>query len=248
MVERKKSTESIQYENGLFLDTGKFEDIEKYYKMGLIKGVTTNPTILLKNGIKGGLEGVKAASQKIAKYINPYPLSVELTINDNKDSMIAQAQEYAAWAPNVVIKVPFHGPNGETDNLYVIRELEKTYKIPVNVTAMMNVQQCYLAAVAGASYVSLFCGRINDMGYDSAHEVSRLRKLLDLNSLESKIICASTREVLNVTQWMEAGGHIVTVAPDIMGKLIPHPYTKETVQMFMNDAKKLLEDVNESKD
>ena len=85
------------------------------------------------------------------------------------------------------------------------------------------------------------------MGYDSAHEVSRLRKLLDLNSLESKIICASTREVLNVTQWMEAGGHIVTVAPDIMGKLIPHPYTKETVQMFMNDAKKLLEDVNESK-
>jgi transaldolase len=190
---------------------------------------------------------VKKASQEIAKYINPYPLSVELTINDSKDDMIKQAVEFHEWAPNIVIKVPFHGPNGETDNLYVIRELSVKYEIPVNVTAMMNVQQCYLAAVAGAKYVSLFCGRINDMGYDSAHEVERLRKLLDMNNLESKIICASTREVLNVTQWMEAGGHVVTVAPDIMAKLIPHPYTKETVQMFMNDAKKLLEDLGKPK-
>jgi transaldolase len=247
MVERTKSTDSIDYKNGLFLDTGKFEDIKKFYDMGVIQGVTTNPTILLKNGITGGLDGVKKESQKIAAYIGKYPLSVELTINDNKEQMIAQAKEFAQWAPNIVIKVPFHGPNGELDNLYVIHELEKVHKIPVNVTAMMSAQQCYLAAVAGATYVSLFCGRINDMGYDSAHEVSRLRKLLDMNGLESKIICASTREVLNITQWMEAGGHIVTVAPDILGKSMIHPYTKETVQMFMKDAKELLKELDASK-
>ena len=85
------------------------------------------------------------------------------------------------------------------------------------------------------------------MGYDSSHETARLRKMLDMNKLKSKIICASTREVLNVTQWMEAGGHVVTVAPDIMGKLIPHPYTKETVQMFMRDAKKLLAELEPMK-
>ena len=246
MEKNNMKRNEVLYEDGLLLDTGKFDEVKKFYDMGLIKGVTTNPSILLKSGITGGLEGVKQASIKIANYIQPYPLSVELTINDNKDQMIAQAKEFYEWAPNIVIKVPFHGPNGETDNLYVIKQLSKE-KIPVNVTAMMNVQQCYLAAVQGAKYVSLFCGRINDMGYDSSLEVTRLRKLLDMHGLESKIICASTREVLNVMQWLEAGGHVVTVAPDIMAKLIPHPYTKETVQMFMNDAKKLLADLNTSK-
>jgi transaldolase len=247
MTKQDNTQTDIKYENGLFLDTGRFDDVKKYYDMGFIKGVTTNPSILLKNGIKGGLEGVKKASQEIAEYIKPYPLSVELTNNDNIDGMIQQAIEFHEWAPNTVIKVPFHGPKGETDNLYVIRKLSTKYKVPVNVTAMMSVPQCYLAATAGAKYVSLFCGRINDMGYDSAHEVSRLRKLLDMHNLESKIICASTREALNVMQWLEAGGHIVTVTPEVMAKLIPHPYTKETVQMFMDDAKKLTADLEASK-
>ncbi len=238
---------NIKYEDGLFLDTGKIDEVKKYFDMGFIKGVTTNPTILLKNGITGGLEGVKKASIEIANYIKPYPLSVELTINDNKEQMIKQALELHKWAPNIVIKVPFHGPKGETDNLFVIRELSVKHNVPVNVTAMMNVQQCYLAAVAGAKYVSLFCGRINDMGYDSANEVTRLRQMLDMHNLKSQIICASTREVLNVTQWMEAGGHIVTVDPTIMAKLIPHPYTKETVQMFMDDAKKLTAELSTPK-
>jgi transaldolase len=225
--------------SGIFLDTGKVEEVKKYHKMGLIRGVTTNPTILLKSGITGGIEGVKTACQEIAKIIEPYPLSIELTINDNPEQMIEQAKEFYKWASNVNIKVPIHGPNGELDNLYVIHELESKHNIMVNVTAMMSAQQCFLAAQAGASYVSLFAGRINDMGHSGVDEIKRARQLLDAHNLESKIICASTREVSNVHEWINAGGHIVTVTPEILNKMIVHPYSKETVQMFLNDAKKL---------
>lgn len=223
----------------IFLDTGDINEVKKYMKMGIIRGVTTNPTILLKSGVTGGMEGVKKRSIEIAKLIAPYPLSVELTKNNTPEEMIAEAKELSRWADNINIKVPIHGPNGELTNLEVIHELEKKHNIRVNVTAAMSAQQCFLAALAGATYVSLFCGRMNNMGYNSCDEVARLRQLLDQFKLNSKIICASTREVLNVSEWLEAGGDIVTVLPNLLEGMLVHPYTKETVKMFLDDAKKL---------
>jgi len=222
----------------LFLDTGNIKEIKQSLDMGIIRGVTTNPTILAQSGVTGGMAGVKKAMIEIANLIAPYPLSVELTKNDSVDDMIAQAIEFSAWAKNIVIKVPIHGPNGEIDNLRVVHQLEKKHNIRVNVTAMMSVQQCFLAAMAGATYVSLFCGRINNMGYNSIEDLKLLRKLLDMHKLPAQIICASTREILNVVEWLDAGGHIVTVVPKFIEGMIVHPYTKETVQMFLNDAKK----------
>ena len=226
----------------IFLDTGDIKEVQKYHKMGIIRGVTTNPTILLKSGVTGGMEGVKKRSIEIAKLIAPSPLSVELTKNDSMQDMIAEAKELAKWAENIAIKVPIHGPNGELQNLEVIHELEKKHNVRVNATAMMSAQQCFLAAMAGATYVSLFCGRVNNMGYNSVEELKKLRKLLDMHSLKSKIICASTREVLNVIEWLEAGGDIVTVLPNLIEGMLVHPYTKETVKMFLDDAKKLQND------
>jgi len=217
----------------LFLDTGDIKEVKKYLDMGIIEGVTTNPTILKKSGIKN----VEKACKEIAKLIYPKPLSVELTQNDSITAMINEAKEKVKWASNIVIKVPFHGPKGETDNIKVIKKLSDD-RIKVNVTAMMSAQQCYLAALAGARYVSLFCGRVNNMGYNSVDELKKLRKLLDMQRSTSEIICASTREVLNIIEWLEAGGHIVTVVPDLLEKMIVHPYTKETVDMFLKDAKK----------
>jgi transaldolase len=97
----------------IFLDTSKINEIEKYHKMGIIRGVTTNPTIMLKDGVTGGLKGIKQQTIKIAQLIAPYPVSVEVTTNDFKD-MIKQAREFAKWAENVVVKITIHGPNGET--------------------------------------------------------------------------------------------------------------------------------------
>ncbi|MFH1850472.1 MAG: transaldolase family protein [archaeon] len=223
----------------LFLDTGDISEISKYMKMGIIRGVTTNPTILFKSGVTGGMEGVKKTSIEIAKLIAPYPLSVEITENEDPKSMVKEAIELSGWAGNVVVKVPFHGPNGETENLAVIHELEAKHKVKVNATAMMSAQQGLLAAMAGATYVSIFCGRVNNMGYNSVEELKKLRHLLDEHDLKAKIICASTREVLNVVEWLGAGGHIVTVLPNLLEGMIVHPYTKETVQMFLDDAKRL---------
>jgi len=226
--------------SGLFIDTGKLEEIKKYHAMGIIRGVTTNPTILLKDGVTGGMEGIKKRTIEIANFIDPLPLSVEVTTNDRK-GMVEEAKSIMKWASNINIKITIHGPNGETENLEVIHELETKHNIRVNVTAMMSVQQCFLAAMAGASYVSLFCGRVNNMGYSSSEEITKLRDLIDEFGLKAEIIACSTREVINVVDWFHAGAHIVTVTPSFIEGMIVHPYTKETVQMFLGDADKIKE-------
>lgn len=221
----------------IFLDTGNIENIEKYMNMGILRGVTTNPTILLKSGVKGGKEAIKNRSIEIANKIKPYPLSVEVTTNEPQE-MLEQAREFSEWADNINVKITIHGPKGELDNLEVAHLLETKYDIRVNVTAMMSAQQCFLAALAGATYVSLFGGRVNNMGYNTCLEIKKLRKVLDNFSLKAKIIIGSTREILNVIEWLEAGAHIVTVVPEFLKGMIIHPYSKETVQMFLDDAKK----------
>ena len=224
----------------IFLDSGNTHEIEKFMKMGILRGVTTNPTILLKDGVKGGTEKIKKRTLEIAEIIRPYPLSLEVTTND-KQEMIKQAREFSKWADNIIVKITIHGPNGELDNLEVIHTLEKKYAVRVNVTAMMSAQQCFLAALAGATYVSLFGGRVNNMGYNCIEEIKKTRKLIDVFELKAKIIAASTREVLNVVEWFVAGAHIVTVIPKLLEGMIIHPYSKETVQQFLRDAERIKE-------
>jgi len=221
----------------IFLDTGKIEEIEKFMNMGIIRGVTTNPTILLRSGVSGGKKAIKKRSIEIANIIKPYPLSVEVTTNEPQ-AMIEQAREFSQWADNINVKITIHGPNGELENLEVIHLLETKHDVRVNVTAMMSAQQCFLAAMAGATYVSLFAGRVNNMGYNACVEIQKLRKVLDDFNLKAKIIIGSTREVLNVIEWLGAGAHIVTVVPKFLEGMIVHPYSKETVQQFLKDAEK----------
>jgi transaldolase len=226
----------------IFLDTGKIEEVERYMKMGIIRGVTTNPSILLKSGIAGGKEAIKKRSIEIANLIRPYPLSVEVTTNDPQ-KMVEQGKEFSQWAANINVKITIHGPNGELDNLEIVYMLEKKHNVRVNVTAMMSAQQCLLAAMAGATYVSLFGGRVNNMGYNCIEEIKKARRVLDDQNLKARIIIGSTREILNVIEWLEAGAHIVTVVPDLIKGMIVHPYSKETVQMFLEDAKKAEENI-----
>jgi transaldolase len=221
----------------IFVDSGNIAEIRKFMKMGILRGVTTNPTILLKDGLTGGMPEIKKRAVEITETIYPYPLSIEVTTND-KDLMIEQARRLAAWAENIVVKITVHGPEGELHNVEVIHTLEHQYNIRVNVTAMMSAQQCFLTAMAGATYVSLFCGRVNNMGYNSIEEIKTTRKLLDQFNLRAKIIAASTREVLNVVEWLEAGAHIVTVVPNLLEGMLVHPYSKETVRQFLKDALK----------
>ncbi len=229
----------------IFLDTGSLDDIEKYLRMGIIRGVTTNPTILLQSGVTGGMPAIKQRSIEIAQLIAPLPLSVEVTSNDRNRSL-EEALAFASWADNINVKITIHGPSGETENLELIHELETKHDVRINVTAMMSAQQCFLAALAGATYVSIFGGRVNNMGYNSNEEIFKLRQVLDQFDLDSKIIVGSTREVLNVIEWLNAGADIVTVVPKFLDGMIVHPYSKETVQMFLADAAKAEEMLAES--
>ena len=221
----------------IFLDSSNLDEIKPFHRMGIVRGVTTNPTIMLKEGVAGGMQAIEERSKAIATLIAPYPLSVEVTTNDRK-KMLEQARAYAEWADNIVVKITIHGPEGELENMEVIHELETVHDVRVNVTAMMSAQQCLLAAMAGATYVSLFGGRVNNMGYNACGEIRRLRQVLDDFDLPAKIIVGSTREVLNVIEWLEAGAHIVTTVPNLIRGMLVHPYSKETVQMFLRDAKK----------
>jgi len=222
----------------IFLDTGDLDHVERFHRMGVIRGVTTNPSILLKDGVAGGMRGIEQRARHLAKLIAPFPLSVEVTATE-REAVLRQARDFASWGDNIVVKVTVHGPDGELENMEIIHELETRHDIRVNVTAMMSAQQCLLAAMAGASYVSLFGGRVNNMGYNACSEITRLRRVLDQVGLEARIIVGSTREVLNIVEWLEAGAHVVTAVPALLEGMLVHPYTKETVKMFLADGAKL---------
>lgn len=224
----------------IFLDTSNPREIEKYLRMGIVRGVTTNPTIMLKDGVTGGMTGIEQRAKEIANLIDPLPLSLEVTTTD-REVVLDQAQTFASWANNINVKVTIHGPQGETENLEIIHELETIRDIRVNVTAMMSAQQCFLAALSGSTYVSIFGGRVNNMGYDVCSEITKLRKLLDNFQLKAQIIVGSTREVLNIIEWLGAGAHIVTATPELITGMLVHPYSKETVQQFLKDASKVEE-------
>lgn len=223
---------------GIFLDTGKLDEIAKLHALGILRGVTTNPTLLVKEGVTGGWAGIEKQIRQIVRMVDPLPVSVEVTVNESGE-MLEQARMFASWGKNVNVKIPIHGPQGETDNLKLVHDLERSHDIRVNVTAMMSAQQCLLAAMAGATYVSLFGGRVNNMGYDSRLEIRRLRGLLDAFGSRAKIIVGSTREVLNIIEWFEAGADIVTAVPALVEGMLVHPYSKETVQMFLKDGQRL---------
>jgi transaldolase len=231
----------------IFLDTSDLKEIERFHRMGIVRGVTTNPTILLKQGATGGMRELESRSKEIARLIAPFPLSVEVTTND-PGKALDQARIFASWADNIVVKVTIHGPEGELENMEIIHDLETKYGVRVNVTAMMSAQQCFLAAMAGATYVSIFGGRVNNMGYNACGEIARLRKLLDQFDLKSQIIAGSTREALNILEWLEAGAHIVTALPSLLECMLVHPYSKETVAMFLRDGAKAEAMLKESGD
>lgn len=233
-----RNTQS-KYTSPLFVDSSNLEVIETYLKMGIISGVTTNPTIMFKEKFATNEKEVKQHSLKLAKLIDPLPLSLEVTTNDPKE-MISQAKELASWAKNVVVKIPVHGPAGELYYLEVVNKLS-SQGIEINCTAIMSPIQGLMASLAGAKYVSLFGGRIANIGHDASNEYRKLRDLLDLHAPGAKIIAASTREAYNVTEWLLAGCDIVTVVPDLMKIFLVHPYTKDTVQMFLDDGAKLKE-------
>jgi len=234
----------------IFIDSAEINEIKKYLSWGLCDGVTTNPTICLKCGVTGGLEGVKQRTIEIAKLIEPRPVSVEVT-SEEPEEIIKQAREYSRLAENITVKVTITDRNGNSF-LPVIRQLVSE-RIQVNVTTLTTFNQAILAAKAIEAglkanpqakrphFVSIFGGRISEeQGIERAFSViENFRKWLDFHKMKGiEIIIGSLRVPENVEYWARTGAHILTIPPEVIAKSLMGARTKETVAQFIDDAKK----------
>ena len=209
----------------IFVDSSDLNELRDCVAMGLCAGVTTNPLIITREAPGVDLRARILDIIEIARA----PVSVELTAETEKE-MLDEARGYRAWNPQfVVIKVPM-----SEIGLRVVRSLESS-GTPVNVTCLMSTNQAYLAAHAGATYVSLFSGRIKDMGYDPRPIIETTRQLIEREGWKAKIIVGSIRHLADVNDALEAGAHIVTAPPAILKKMCWNPRTIETIREF-NDA------------
>lgn len=222
----------------IFIDSANTTEIEKWLRMGVLDGVTTNPSIMLKDGVYDMERGAK----EIAALVNPRPVSVEVTTND-LDEMITQAREFASWAPNIVIKIPQITQDG-VPCYGVIKQLESE-GIKVNATIAMSLGQVILAAKAGATYISIFAGRVSDEGGNAPQVIRSAVEWLEHWKYKSKVIVGSIREAINIQDAALAGAHIITIPPQFLTRMADHKYTRETVRQFVSDAQKALEKMQE---
>jgi transaldolase len=213
----------------IFADTADLKELRTWLEYGVIDGATTNPSILL----AAGVYHLRQGAVEIARLLGDRPLSVEV-VSDEPDSMYAQATEMAGWAPNIVVKIPIITTLGQPC-LGVIAKLTQT-GVKVNATACLSFNQAMLAAKAGATYVSLFAGRISDEGADASQVVRSTAEWLKTWNVPSKIIVGSIRETVNVQDAALAGAHVVTVPPKFLSQMIDHKYSRFTVAQFLADG------------
>ena len=218
----------------IFIDSANISEIQKWLNMGIADGVTTNPSIMLKDGVYDVEKGAK----EIATVVHPRPVSVEVTTND-LDEMLVQAQEFAFWASNIVIKIPQITQDG-VPCYGVINQLEKE-GVKVNATAAMSLGQVILAAKAGATYISIFTGRVSDEGGNATEVIRNSVEWLRRGEFKSKVIVGSIRSVGDILSAAIAGAHIITIPPQFLDKMADHKYTRATVEQFITDAQKALQ-------
>jgi transaldolase len=223
----------------IFVDSANLGEIECWLRQGVVDGVTTNPSIMLKDGVSD----IEARARQLCKLLIDRPVSIEVTTNDPKE-MLQQARIFAKWAGNVVIKIPVITEDGKSC-LEVVNALTRE-DIAVNCTALLSFNQAILAAKAGATYVSIFAGRIADEGGDSNIVVRNIRSWLDQWAYPSRIIVGSIRAAMDVQSAALAGAHVVTVPPQFLSKMVDHRYTRETVRQFNQDAKSAMAQIRQA--
>lgn len=209
----------------LFLDTANLESIRRFNRMGIVDGVTTNPTLISKE--QGDFEYIVS---EICKEVNG-PVSVEV-IGTDYETMVKEAKEYSKIAENVVIKIPML-PEG----LRATKTLS-SIGIPINMTLVFSANQGLLAAKAGASYVSPFIGRLDDIGHRGMQVVRDLVRIFSNYKMKAEILVGSIRHPLHVLEAAKIGANIATLPPEVMEKMISHPLTDIGLKRFLEDWEK----------
>lgn len=207
-----------------FIDTAEFDEIKEAYDFGFIDGVTTNPSLIVK-----AKRDLKQVISEIANLVDG-PVSAEV-ISSDVEGMVAEAHDLVKLGSNVVIKVPMT-PEG----LKAVAILSKE-GIKTNVTLIFSANQALLAARAGASYVSPFVGRIDDISMDGLTLIQDIADIFVIHEIETEIIAASVRTSLHIIQCAKAGAHIATVPFKVLMQAMKHPLTDAGLAKFMEDWK-----------
>ncbi len=207
----------------IFLDTANIDQIRKGAKLGIVSGVTTNPTLVSKEKTAD----YEATVKEICSIISG-PVSAEV-LTGGVEAMIKQAKLIATWAPNVVIKIP-----ATSEGLEVTSALSQQ-KIKVNFTLCFSVNQALLGALAGAAYVSPFVGRLDDVGHNGMEVVKDIVDVFTHYKFPTEVIAASIRHPEHCVAAAKAGAHIATVPYSVLMQMINHPLTDVGVARFLSD-------------
>ena len=213
----------------IFLDTANVASIEKYNELGVVDGITTNPTLLSKE------KGDPIKTMKKIVEIMKGPVSLEVVAIDY-DKMLEESLKLAKYGENVVVKIPM-----TMAGLKVVHSLTKK-GIKTNVTLIFSANQALLAAKAGATYVSPFIGRLDDIGAEGLNLVSEIVQIFASYDISTQLLVASVRHPLHVIEAAKMGADVVTLPPDILDKMIRHPLTDKGLDSFLSDWKKLEKD------
>ena len=209
-----------------FIDTADINLIRSAVELGFISGVTTNPSLIAKEGVNFH-ERIKEISE-----IVDGPISAEV-LSDDEEGMMKEALELSAIHKNIVIKIPM------TENGMKVVSALKKKGIKTNVTLVFSANQALLAARAGASYVSPFVGRIEDIGWDGVEHISKISEIFNFHDIDTEIIAASIRKPLHLEQCALAGADIATVPYKVLIDALYHPLTEKGIKKFQEDYKKI---------
>jgi transaldolase len=207
----------------IFLDTANIEQIKHGVKLGVVSGVTTNPTLVSKEGAVDYETTIKEICS-----IVPGPVSTEVTV-ERAEEMIKQGEEMAAWAPNVVVKIP-----STAEGLEAISVLSKE-GIAINMTLCFSVNQALLGSQAGTTYVSPFVGRLDDIGEDGMELVADIVGVFRSYQLPTQVIAASIRHPQHCVTAARVGAEIATMPYSVLMQMINHPLTDIGIKRFLAD-------------
>lgn len=209
-----------------YIDTANLDDIKKYNDWGVVDGVTTNPSLIAKEGVS-----LEKRIKEIVKIVDG-PISTEVIATDS-EQMIEEARKYAAWHDNIVVKIPM-----TIDGMKALKVLAKE-GIKVNVTLVFSPGQALIAAKNGAAYVSPFVGRLDDISEDGMALIHEVTTIYQQYNFDTKVIVASVRHPRHVIDSALMGADIATIPAAILEKLFKHPLTDKGVKSFLADWEKV---------
>lgn len=207
-----------------FIDTANLDEIRAANELGVLAGVTTNPSLVAKEGVDFH-DRLREITKEVSKSV-----SAEV-ISEDAEGMIREGKELAAIAPNITVKIPM-----TLEGLKAVKALSDL-QIETNVTLIFNANQALLAARAGATYVSPFLGRLDDIGQDGMTLIATIAEIFKKFNIPSQIIAASIRHPLHVTDAALNGAHIATIPYKVLGQLVKHPLTDSGIEQFLTDWK-----------